>query len=200
MKKMNALLTPKKALANRTEQAVMELLPVDEKTLRRAARLLEPDCVGGEQVGYLEAPSDERAAARLQMMGGEFCGNATMALGALLCRREALADGELLCSSLLGNELKLVLHLGKEVFLGFELVAGFFNEFFRSALDILWITEAGLESVDFVAELEDVLFEVGLVLAMDVGRNLQIDGVAWDSEAEAGNLSGGNLWHAWSLG
>ncbi len=42
MKKMNALFTPKKALANRTEQAVMELLPVDEKTLRRAARLLEP--------------------------------------------------------------------------------------------------------------------------------------------------------------
>lgn len=66
-----------------------------ERQAAVAARLLEPDCVGGEQVGYLEAPSDERAAARLQMMGGEFCGNATMALGALLCRREALADGEL---------------------------------------------------------------------------------------------------------
>ena len=78
----------------------------------------------------------------------------------------------MLCSSLLGNELELVLHLGKEVFLGFELVASLFNEFFWSALDVLWITEAGLESVDFVAELEDVLLEVGLVLAMDVGRNL----------------------------
>ena len=54
-----------------------------------AAKLLEQ--VGGEQVGYLE-PSAE-AAARLQMMGGEFCGNATMALGALLARNDGLPDG-----------------------------------------------------------------------------------------------------------
>lgn len=58
-----------------------------------AAALLER--VGGEQVGYLEAPADPRAEARLQMMGGEFCGNAAMALGALLCRRDSLADGQL---------------------------------------------------------------------------------------------------------
>ena len=59
-----------------------------------AAKLLAPDGVGGEQVGYLEAAADARAEARLQMMGGEFCGNATMALGALLCRRDGLADGQ----------------------------------------------------------------------------------------------------------
>lgn len=51
-----------------------------------AARLLRADCVGGEQAGYLEPPTDPRAAARLQMMGGEFCGNATMSLAALLAR------------------------------------------------------------------------------------------------------------------
>ena len=44
---------------------------------------LEPDA---EQVGFLES-SDEQDAA-LQMMGGEFCGNATMSLGAWLCRNE----------------------------------------------------------------------------------------------------------------
>ena len=44
-----------------------------------------------EQVGFLE-PSDT-APARLQMMGGEFCGNATMGLGAWLCRRDRLAHG-----------------------------------------------------------------------------------------------------------
>lgn len=32
-----------------------------------------------EQVGFLEAPRDGRAALRLQMMGGEFCGNAARA-------------------------------------------------------------------------------------------------------------------------
>ncbi len=48
---------------------------------------LEPQA---EQVGFLEecATGD----ARLQMMGGEFCGNATMSLGAWLCR-DALSDG-----------------------------------------------------------------------------------------------------------
>ena len=65
-----------------------------EKQAAVAARLLAPDCVGGEQVGYLETPTDPRAGARLQMMGGEFCGNAAMALGALLCRRDGLADGQ----------------------------------------------------------------------------------------------------------
>ena len=45
-----------------------------------------------EQVGFLE-PSDS-APARLQMMGGEFCGNATMGLGAWLCRRDGLAKFE----------------------------------------------------------------------------------------------------------
>jgi len=44
-----------------------------------------------EQVGFLE-PSDG-APARLQMMGGEFCANATMSLGAWLCRRDRLPHG-----------------------------------------------------------------------------------------------------------
>lgn len=58
-----------------------------------AARLLEWDSVCGEQVGFLEPPSLPGARVRLQMMGGEFCGNATMALGAYLARQDGLADG-----------------------------------------------------------------------------------------------------------
>lgn len=58
-----------------------------------AAALLAPDSVGGEQVGFVEAPSDPKAAARLQMMGGEFCGNASMALGAVLAREANLPEG-----------------------------------------------------------------------------------------------------------
>lgn len=42
MKTHLSLPTPGKALSARTEQAVLELLPVDQKTLRRAARLMEP--------------------------------------------------------------------------------------------------------------------------------------------------------------
>lgn len=43
-----------------------------------AARLLAVDGVGGEQAGFLEPPSLPGARMRLQMMGGEFCGNASM--------------------------------------------------------------------------------------------------------------------------
>lgn len=37
-----------------------------------------------EQVGFIEKTRNKKAAARLQMMGGEFCGNATRCLGWLL--------------------------------------------------------------------------------------------------------------------
>ena len=59
-----------------------------------AARLLDPGCVGGEQVGYIEPPAVPGHAARLQMMGGEFCGNATMSLGAVLARKAGLGREE----------------------------------------------------------------------------------------------------------
>lgn len=61
-----------------------------------AARLLEDGCIGGEQVGFIEAPSNPAAAARLQMMGGEFCGNASMSLAVLLARDQKPADGDAL--------------------------------------------------------------------------------------------------------
>jgi len=57
-----------------------------------AARLLEE--VGGEQVGFIEPVTDPRCAARLQMMGGEFCGNASMSLGAMLAREAGLSGGK----------------------------------------------------------------------------------------------------------
>ena len=59
-----------------------------------AARLLED--VGGEQVGFVEPSTNARCRLRLQMMGGEFCGNATMSLGAMLARQANLPDGEAL--------------------------------------------------------------------------------------------------------
>ncbi|NLU25372.1 MAG: hypothetical protein GXW99_11840 [Clostridiales bacterium] len=59
---------------------------------RLAAALLqqEPE---GEQVGFIE-PSDT-GRARLQMMGGEFCGNAAMSLAVLLCRRDGKAETDI---------------------------------------------------------------------------------------------------------
>lgn len=56
-----------------------------------AAQLLRYDGVGGEQVGFIE--ESKSARLRLQMMGGEFCGNASMAAGAYLALREKLPSG-----------------------------------------------------------------------------------------------------------
>ena len=49
--------------------------------------------VNCEQVGYIEPPRDPAARARLQMMGGEFCGNATMSLASFLCFCDAMPAG-----------------------------------------------------------------------------------------------------------
>lgn len=58
-----------------------------------ARRLMQLDPTA-EQVGFLEAPSVPGARARLQMMGGEFCGNASMSLAAYLALQDDLPEGE----------------------------------------------------------------------------------------------------------
>ncbi len=47
-----------------------------------------------EQVGYLTIPSRPEARGRLEMMGGEFCGNASMAAAAYLARCAGIGPGE----------------------------------------------------------------------------------------------------------
>jgi len=59
-----------------------------------AAKLMAENSVCVEQVGFLEDAVLPGAAARLQMMGGEFCGNATMSLAALRAYEDGLCDGE----------------------------------------------------------------------------------------------------------
>lgn len=68
--------------------------PVDRtKHVAIAEQLMSPGSVQAEQVGFIEEASLPGARLRLQMMGGEFCGNATMSLGALLAHQENLPDG-----------------------------------------------------------------------------------------------------------
>lgn len=58
-----------------------------------AEQLMDYGSVYAEQVGFLEKASLDGARLRLQMMGGEFCGNATMSAGAYLAFQDNLADG-----------------------------------------------------------------------------------------------------------
>ena len=62
---------------------VLDAVPKQEHA-SLAARLLQPECVGAEQVGFLTWP-DKEADVRLDMMGGEFCGNASRSAAAYYC-------------------------------------------------------------------------------------------------------------------
>lgn len=65
-----------------------------ERQLSVAQRLIAYGSVYGEQAGYIEAPQSPPAAKRLQMMAGEFCGNATLSLAAWLAKEAGLSVGE----------------------------------------------------------------------------------------------------------
>lgn len=61
---------------------------------KTAAALIDYAGVFAEQAGFIEEPAMPGAKARLQMMGGEFCGNATMCMAALIARDEGIMPGE----------------------------------------------------------------------------------------------------------
>ena len=84
------------AKLNPTENmTILVLDPVPREIQPAVAdKLMEYGSVHAEQVGFLEKATMPGVRARLQMMGGEFCGNASMSLAALLAYRDELPDGE----------------------------------------------------------------------------------------------------------
>lgn len=62
----------------------LALDPVDKADRPAVTARLMGEC---EQVGYLMAPRDPKAQIRLEMMGGEFCGNASMAAATWVAER-----------------------------------------------------------------------------------------------------------------
>ena len=71
---------------------VLDAIPKQEHA-SLAARLLQPEYVGAEQVGFLTWP-DNDADIRLDMMGDEFCGNASRSAAAYLLSRSGQDHGE----------------------------------------------------------------------------------------------------------
>ena len=65
-----------------------------EKHLEVAEQLIAYGSVYAEQAGYIEIPENPAAAKRLQMMAGEFCGNASLSLAAVLAEEKGLSVGE----------------------------------------------------------------------------------------------------------
>lgn len=65
-----------------------------EQQLAVAEKLIAYGSVYAEQAGYIEEPENPLAEKHLQMMAGEFCGNASLSLAAWLAKEKGLAVGE----------------------------------------------------------------------------------------------------------
>lgn len=65
-----------------------------EQHLEIAEKMIAYGNVYAEQAGYIEQPENPAAEKRLQMMAGEFCGNASLSLAAVLAEEKGLCVGE----------------------------------------------------------------------------------------------------------
>lgn len=65
-----------------------------EQQLAVAEKLIAYGSVYAEQAGYIEEAENPLAEKRLQMMAGEFCGNASLSLAAWLAKEKGLPVGE----------------------------------------------------------------------------------------------------------
>ena len=70
---------------------VDSFVPRQEQSLA-AAELMRRDA-SLEQVGFLEKPDDPCCLVRLQMMGGEFCGNASLSAAAVMLQKLGMPVG-----------------------------------------------------------------------------------------------------------
>lgn len=70
------------------------LTPLSRSVYAEVSRNIFSEDRSIEQVGFIEPSSDSRALARLQMMGGEFCGNATRSLAMFLYKKLRSKCGE----------------------------------------------------------------------------------------------------------
>ncbi|WFR64764.1 diaminopimelate epimerase [Paenibacillus amylolyticus] len=81
-----------------------------------ATRLMSYDNVYAEQVGFIEPARRPEAVARLEMAGGEFCGNACMALAAHYASEAGLAQQETLdiVLEVSGTDQLIMCHVKKQ--------------------------------------------------------------------------------------
>lgn len=73
---------------------VLVTSPVEKELRGETARRLMEEVEGAEQVGYLVSPEGSKALIRLEMAGGEFCGNASLSTAAYYTGKKGLEAGE----------------------------------------------------------------------------------------------------------
>lgn len=86
--------------------------PVPREKQRDAAVMLMTLEKDAEQVGFVEKPAGDKAELRIQMMGGEFCGNATLSAAAL-CAMLKSEDSADVCLEMSGADAPLTVRVEK---------------------------------------------------------------------------------------
>jgi diaminopimelate epimerase len=79
-----------------------------------AKRLLADPSLKAEQVGFVIPPADARKLWRLEMMGGEFCGNAARSFGLFVARETGLKGRHILMIEISGIQGPLPVHVDTE--------------------------------------------------------------------------------------
>lgn len=88
--------------------------PVDKTSYAAvAARLLEIPCLGGEQVGFLQQPK-HGGMIRLDMMGGEFCGNALRCAGYFYALKQGIHGRTVVPTEISGSNWPLNVEVDME--------------------------------------------------------------------------------------
>ena len=73
---------------------VIDAVPPEQRA-EIAAKLMLKASLGADQVGFVASPIFSPSAGRLEMMGGEFCGNAARAFGQYLAQQLGIKTGKL---------------------------------------------------------------------------------------------------------
>jgi diaminopimelate epimerase len=92
---------------------VFVLNPVADR-IAAARELLADSSLGAEQVGFVIPPDRAGGIWRLEMMGGEFCGNAARSFGLFVAREQGLRGDQTVCINMSGVREKLPVRVNAE--------------------------------------------------------------------------------------
>lgn len=169
-----------------TTALVVEKFP-REQYVSIARKILDENKII-EQVGFLEKPENPRAAIRLQMMGGEFCGNATRATAYFWAMKTRLKSfkievsgfSELLSAKINNDKVEL------------ELPGIFFQKIQNKKMKIVDLMGIRFILQDFpknsnkaqelIKKHKNTFPAVGVLYASFEDKNITIDPIVWVKE------------------
>ena len=128
-----------------------------------AAELLRPEGIGAEQVAYISVPEKREEPIRIDMMGGEFCGNASRSAAAYVLMQDQQEWGNYLVSCS-GCDTVLAAHARRR---GEGIFDAFIAMPLPEAVEAVIIEVDGLPSRFFRVALPGIVHFVHMVTGID---------------------------------